>query len=262
MPKKAEGPCIVAGCENPKRALGYCSQHYQLLRKYGRTDRIYTQNAGKVCEYDGCEEPAVKCGYCDIHRKQLRRAAPELQLQNKFKSLWHDRKSHGLLCPEWTEFDNFCAGVGDYPGLNFSLLRRDERLPYGPTNFQWVSKEKGKNPAAVRDWHDPVALNARTRDRRRDIYRRYGIDQAQYDAMFAAQHGLCAICEEAESRKEHRRGKLMILVVDHCHETKKVRALLCWRCNIALGAARDSIAVLVKMIEYLRSHHPEKEPSS
>lgn len=256
MPRKAEGPCVVPGCDNPKRALGYCSPHYQLLRKYGRTDRIHSQNAGKTCEYPECGEPAVKVGYCDIHRKLLRQSAPELQLQNKYKSLWHDRKSHGLLCDEWTDFENFCAGIGEYPGLNFSLLRKDERIPYGPHNFLWVSKEKSKKPSQVRGWHDAAAVNARKRDRRRDIYRRYGIDQSQYDAMFAAQKGVCAICGQAESRKEHRRAKLMILVVDHCHETKKVRSLLCWRCNIALGAARDSISVLQQMIDYLRHHHP------
>lgn len=260
MPRKAEGPCIVPGCENPKRALGYCSPHYQLLRKYGRTDRVHAQNTGRICEYENCEAPAVKVGYCDIHRKLLRRAAPELELQNKYKRLWHDRKSHGLLCAEWTDFNVFCDGVGRYPGLNFSLLRKDERLPYGPANYQWVSKEKAKRPSKIVDWHDAPAAIARTRERYRDKYRKYGINQARYDAMFEAQKGLCAICNKEEARKETRHGKLMTLVVDHCHDTKKVRALLCWRCNIALGAARDSIQTLLKMIDYLRFHHPQKDP--
>lgn len=260
MPRKAEGPCIVAGCGLPKRALGYCSQHYQLQRKFGRTERIHTQNRGKICEYENCAKPAVKCGFCDIHRKLLRRSAPELQLENKYKSLWHDRKSRGLLCAEWTDFEIFRAGIGEYPGLNFSLLRKTEKLPYGPNNYRWISKEKQKSAPIVRDWADPAAEDTRRRDRNRNMYRYYGITLEQFDEMFEAQNGVCAICKQPESRKETRRGKLMTLVVDHCHKTKKVRALLCWRCNIGLGAACDSVSVLRQMIDYLRLHHPEKDP--
>src|ERR1700688_474996 len=138
MPRKAEGPCIVDGCENPKRALGYCSSHYQLLRKYGRTDRIRNRNIGLTCEHRRCRKPAVKRGYCDVHRKRIARADPSLKLQHKYRSLWHDRKSRGILCKEWLDFDTFCIGIGERPSLSHSLMRKDERHLYGPDNFHWV----------------------------------------------------------------------------------------------------------------------------
>lgn len=40
--------------------------------------------------------------------------------------------------------------------------------------------------------------------------------------------------------------------VDHCHETNKIRGLLCGKCNTLLGNAADSIEILEASIEYLQ----------
>ena len=60
----------------------------------------------------------------------------------------------------------------------------------------------------------------------------YGITIEQYDAMVVAQNGCCAICGQ-EPQFAIRQWKK--LHVDHCHETGKVRALLCVHCNHGLG---------------------------
>lgn len=39
--------------------------------------------------------------------------------------------------------------------------------------------------------------------------------------------------------------------IDHCHQTGKVRGVICSGCNLALGHARDNIDVLKSMILYL-----------
>jgi hypothetical protein len=171
------------------------------------------------------------------------------------KSLWHDRKCRGILCEEWTNFEAFQDGVGERPGLSHSLMRKDERRPYGPDNFQWVQEKPRKSrPVTVRDWDDPVPSQKRLRESNKDKYRRYGITAETYTKMLQDQNELCAICGDPERRAKSETGTLMRLVVDHCHETLKVRALLCWRCNIGLGVAKDSIKVLQKMIEYLEFH--------
>jgi recombination endonuclease VII len=57
--------------------------------------------------------------------------------------------------------------------------------------------------------------------RRRDL-----MTDDEYDAMLAAQGGVCAICGNApKTRRLH---------VDHDHRTGAVRGLLCYRCNRAL----------------------------
>lgn len=58
--------------------------------------------------------------------------------------------------------------------------------------------------------------------------RQYGITTAQYAMLLEVQGGVCAIC-----RTNPENGKS--LGVDHCHETGKVRALLCVTCNVHLG---------------------------
>jgi hypothetical protein len=68
----------------------------------------------------------------------------------------------------------------------------------------------------------------------------------EYDNMLKAQNGVCAICKQPEDS----RG----LAVDHCHTTKKNRALLCFRCNAGLGQFKDNIEYLQAAIEYLKSH--------
>jgi hypothetical protein len=62
--------------------------------------------------------------------------------------------------------------------------------------------------------------------------------------MFEAQGGRCALCDI--SFQEVRR-----YVIDHCHNTGEVRALLCDGCNTALGKFKDSPELLRKAAHYI-----------
>lgn len=64
--------------------------------------------------------------------------------------------------------------------------------------------------------------------RRFYLKKTYGITLEQYDVMFEAQNGNCAICGLPEINKR--------LSVDHNHTTNKVRGLLCQQCNFAVGS--------------------------
>lgn len=70
---------------------------------------------------------------------------------------------------------------------------------------------------------------------------RYGLTPDQYSAMVSDQNSNCAIC------KAHYK-----LVVDHDHETGKVRGLLCHSCNRSLGGFKEDQAVLLQAIGYLQ----------
>lgn len=59
--------------------------------------------------------------------------------------------------------------------------------------------------------------------------RQYGITPQQFEKMWANQKGRCAICGKLADRNVDGRkakGKL-VMGVDHCHTTSKVRGLLC-----------------------------------
>jgi hypothetical protein len=77
----------------------------------------------------------------------------------------------------------------------------------------------------------------------------YDITTEQYNALLESQNGVCALCSRPE-RTDRR------LSVDHCHETGKVRGLLCLRCNSALGTLGDNEAGLLRALEYLRKPCP------
>lgn len=69
--------------------------------------------------------------------------------------------------------------------------------------------------------------------------------------MNDAQGHVCAICSLPESKNHSRSGKILPLSVDHCHQTNKVRGLLCSQCNLMLGLANDNIEKLLSAVSYL-----------
>jgi hypothetical protein len=70
---------------------------------------------------------------------------------------------------------------------------------------------------------------------------RYNLTSEDYAKILEQQDGHCAICPKTED-----------LVVDHCHGTKKVRGLLCRRCNVALGMLDDDADRIEGAARYLR----------
>ena len=79
-----------------------------------------------------------------------------------------------------------------------------------------------------------------------DLKKNYGLSIDEFNKMYREQKGCCACCGLHESK--FKRG----LHVDHDHETKQVRALLCTRCNPGLGYFEDSIEKLELAISYLK----------
>jgi predicted nucleic acid-binding Zn ribbon protein len=102
---------------------------------------------------------------------------------------------------------------------------------------------------------DDEKLKAASAARRKwAIKRSFGITLEQYNEMLEKQGGLCAICGQPESAKNGWNSKTRFLAVDHCHDTGKIRGLLCTQCNQGLGNFRDDTARMKAAIHYLESH--------
>jgi hypothetical protein len=100
---------------------------------------------------------------------------------------------------------------------------------------RYRESEKGQESRqAYRDTKKAQSRNGK-------LLSRYGITQEQYEEMYEAQQGICPICC----------GWFEKLFVDHCHDTGKVRALLCGMCNPGLGFFKDDVELLKRAIEYL-----------
>lgn len=78
------------------------------------------------------------------------------------------------------------------------------------------------------------------------VYNRHGVSKDWYENQFKLQAGVCAICKNQCIKS---------LSIDHCHNTGKVRGLLCMRCNVSLGNFYDDINLLESAITYLKEHN-------
>jgi hypothetical protein len=103
------------------------------------------------------------------------------------------------------------------------------------------------------------------RNREWNFRRKYGITVAQYDAMRTAQDYRCAICQRHENdlpRKPSRRTSDGLqtmgsaLVVDHCHQSNRVRKLLCFKCNQGIGCLEENLEYLIAAYQYVRDVCP------
>lgn len=90
---------------------------------------------------------------------------------------------------------------------------------------------------------NPEAYKRETRNTH--LKKKFGMTIEEVDHMFLAQGSKCAACGESDLRIAAK------FCVDHCHERQKVRGILCYRCNVALGLVKDSKQTLLGLVAYL-----------
>ena len=109
---------------------------------------------------------------------------------------------------------------------------------------KWRSANAASHRAKQAEWRKNNPDKHRAIETRKRLKASYGMTIAQWDALFEGQGRKCAICPatEPDGRGWH---------VDHCHDTGKVRGILCCKCNIGLGHFRDNSELLTAAIKYL-----------
>lgn len=75
------------------------------------------------------------------------------------------------------------------------------------------------------------------------LKRSYGMTEAERAELLASQKGLCAICLKEPA-----------VHVDHCHKTGKVRGVLCFNCNSAIGKLSDDPDIVRRAAAYLEGN--------
>ena len=125
--------------------------------------------------------------------------------------------------------------------------RREQQHKYRATHLDKIQEKHREYNTVHRD-----EMNERNRknyvadkNRAQHLRKKYNLSPDEYQAMLSNQNGKCIICGRNHSEKP--------LAVDHDHVSGKVRGLLCRSCNAGLGIFKDSIPILLKAIEYLRS---------
>ena len=114
---------------------------------------------------------------------------------------------------------------------------------------EWNRANAEKVNAANRKRYHALTPEEKLKRNRAQHLALYGLTLESYDAMMVKQNNVCALCgcPETNPKKRH-------LSVDHCHDSGKVRDLLCDRCNRGIGAFGDNIDLLEKSVIYLQKH--------
>lgn len=94
---------------------------------------------------------------------------------------------------------------------------------------------------------DPDVKKARSKNFK--LKYAYGMTLDDFNSMVAEQDGKCAICRGEFDLVNNPRA----VHVDHCHETKVVRGILCHGCNTSLGHFKHNTDLLNAAIRYLAS---------
>lgn len=136
-----------------------------------------------------------------------------------------------------------------YSNHAWCVYHRSERRRFNVTPFKQIKLFKTKKIIKKPSKEKTKLYNANREKYRRDhqYLKRYGVTYAFYLNLLDLYNHECGICK-SKPTKHHP------LHLDHCHITKKVRGILCYKCNVALGYFQDSIPNLVAATNYLRRH--------
>ena len=140
-------------------------------------------------------------------------------------------------------------------GVNNPALRSKCRECAGAYRRERYVEDPERYCVAARKWcRDNAAKHAATKaawvrknlDKHATYSRKvlYGMTKTEFDVLLASQKGVCAICGGPPVGRRN-------LSVDHCHETGKIRGLLCGPCNTGIGQLKDDPEIVQKALLYL-----------
>jgi hypothetical protein len=98
----------------------------------------------------------------------------------------------------------------------------------------------------LRKWREKYPEHYKDSQRNHHLKYTYGLSASEFDTMYTAQQGKCALCHKEFTGKEDAH-------VDHNHVTGKVRSLLHSGCNVGLRYVENA-EFLAACVAYLDMH--------
>lgn len=132
----------------------------------------------------------------------------------------------------------------------YRLANADKRNARRREQYANDPEHRERKKSEAREWQ-----RANPDKRLAQVLRPFGITVEQYRDLLSQQDGGCAICRAPLGDLSGRR-----LAVDHCHDTGRVRGLLCGACNLGLGKFGDDPERLERAALYLRSCQRDTPP--
>ena len=190
------------------------------------TSRVALTDPCIECNAVGGRRVRRVCGNCYSRHKRAGTldAIPKLDRPRKPRSL----SKHAAWMRKYNERPDVKA-------------RKKARYHADKLKPEWAERRR----AYLAEYMSRPDGQVRRRDRMRErrLLRQYGLSLSAHEAMYAAQRGLCKICQTPGDRWK--------LHVDHCHATGNVRGMLCKRCNTLCGYLEKSAGILQRTVDYL-----------
>ena len=140
--------------------------------------------------------------------------------------------------PEYDAWIKRCGNKECHVGLFIGVLNEQESREYFAKSF---GKRDGLSRDGFQSWCVECA-GAYKHDR----------DYCDRELLLNIQNGLCAICRDGISWLDKTAR------VDHDKKTRKIRGILCHRCNVAISIL-DNKSILRPAQEYLAQHEAEQK---
>lgn len=248
-------------------ARGWCRSCYS---RWQKTGSVEYKRKGKrsVCMIDDCSSYVVSNGLCDKHRKRLERhghtspTRPDdwgKREEHPLYSSWANlRRFRGVqLCKSWhSDFWKFAEEVASKPEERCLLRPLDKDAVIDKDNCEWIvpaARKTKDEKEFMKNWARLDREKNPDKYKNKQLLKQYGITLEDFNRMKSNQDSKCLICSNNETALNPKTGDARELAVDHCHDTGKVRGLLCSLCNTALGGFKDDISLLEKAIVYLKN---------
>lgn len=184
--------------------------------------RAYNRARNARLKAEDPEAVAKRAAYLAAYHQKKKREDETYEARRKEQHRkWYEE--HGK--------DNARSRKGYIPFEEWSEQQNQKRLKSLAAKRKWSKTEAGQRAMA-----------------KRSVMRRCGLSIDEYDRIYDEQGGKCKICRVEKPRYGQYR-----LVVDHCHMSGEFRALLCGKCNSAIGFLGENEETLFNAIEYLES---------
>jgi hypothetical protein len=102
------------------------------------------------------------------------------------------------VCERWADFTNFLADMGERPGPQFTIERKDNAKGYLPDNCEWATRAtQNKNTRKVRkvEWNGSEVLVC-------ELARRFGINSRTFRRYLDAGRQVEAIIERLKTNEQ------------------------------------------------------------
>ena len=118
------------------------------------------------------------------------------------------------------------------------------KLCHAEYNKNWEKNNKDKAAAITKRYRHKYPDKTRAIA----LKRYFDMTLEELNQIEKEQNTSCMICKIHQDDLGER------LCVDHDHETKNVRGILCRRCNLGLGQFKDDVKLLKSAIKYLKKY--------